>query len=203
MLQWLTSSDEILAALLVLVLTPVVQILWLSGASAYQHFVEWRGRRIERCPIELGPVSIPRIKARLPESASINCLVIRYGSDAYLQQLASDQERFEGRLRLEVETFPLRLDRQNASYSGEIRLKVHRRLGTQFKLFFEVENGRAAARTARMLKKLESVAEVSISHYGGKPKVWFLLKRFHIVTSTDGVRREGGPEIRNNFYFPV
>src|SRR5688500_13870115 len=203
MIEWLTSSDEVLAALLVLALTPVIQILWLSGAAIFRHFVEWRGRRIERCPIKLGPVPMPRMKASSPETAKVHCLLIRYGNDTYLQQLASDQEKFEGRLRLEVEAFDLKLDRETSAYSGEIRLKVHRRLGTQFKLFFEVADQRDAERTARMLGRLDGVLDVSISHYGPRPKVWFLLEQYHVVTSTDGVRREGGREIRNNFYFPV
>jgi hypothetical protein len=206
MFSWVSRSDEAKTALLVLLLTPLLRFLWLGASTIYQYFLEWCGRRIEKCPINLGPVEVPPARVdRLPKEVPIYCLIIRYGSDAYLEKLASGQERFEGRTRYKVLKSKLRLDREKGSYSGIIKLKVHRRLGTQFKLFFEVESEKEARQYLDLLRRLSSLVEdASISHYGAKPKVWFLLKRFHIISvGDDSVRRDGRPAIRNNFFFPV
>ena len=208
--QWISSSDNAKTALLVLLLTPLLRVAWLAASSAYQRTVEWMGRRIERCPIALGPLPVPpRARSKLADEIPIYCLIVRYGDDGYLERLASDQERFEGRLRLEILCSKLKLDRESCTYSGTIPLKVHRRLGTQFKLFFEVEGPSQVRRYVSALSAMtDIVAEVTTSKYGGKTKVWFLLKCYHFTRIANYASREGGgggaeKQIRNNFYFPL
>ena len=199
------TSDELLAALLVLICTPLFRMLWLAGTSLYNHVRERLWSKIEPCAVEIGPFQIPEDRiGTLPDVAKINCLTIRFGADDYLERLASDQEKFEGRIRLTVDTFDFHIDRAARRYRGQIMLRVHRRLGTQFKLFIEAEDNRQAESIMLLLQSLEGVEEVTRSDYGPKPKVWFLLKQFHIVsTATGNARLRDEDAIRNNFYFPV
>lgn len=199
------ASDEIVAALLVLVLTPFVRFLWLAGTVGFNHFREWAGQRVETCRIELGPFTIPldRIE-HMPGHVTVCCLTIRYGLDEYLERLASEQEKFEGRTRLRIDRFVFRLDREARTYRGKLAIRVHKRLGTQFKLFIEADGNRHAESIRKLLQSLEGVVEVARSDYGARPKVWFLLDQFHILDVTGGAASHRDEErIRNNFYFPV
>ena len=201
----LVQSDELLSAVLILLCTPLFRILWLLGTGFYNHVREALWSKAERCDVEIGPFSIPDDRLdTLPEVAEVKCLTIRFGTDDYLERMASDQERFEGRTRLIVDSFQFPLDRQTRTYRGTVSLRVHRRLGTQFKLFIEANDDRQAESIRLLLASLEGVEEVTRSDYGPRPKVWFLLRQFHIVsTSTGDAKLRDEDRIRNNFYFPV
>ena len=204
--DWALSSEEVVAGILVVLLTVLLRVIWLFTTTVYKAAAEYFDRRIERCRIDLGPLPVPpQRRDRLPRDVLIHCLLVRYGADEYLEKLASDQERYEGRLRLEISKAKLTLDRDSCTYSGTIPLKVHRRLGTQFKLFFEVDDERAAARYVEALGTMtETIAEVSTSGYGAKTRVWFLLERYHITDIVAPSSRSGGEGgNRNNYYFPV
>jgi hypothetical protein len=100
---WIAENQAAKTALLVAFLTPVVRFFWLLTSTVYQYLVERSGRRVEKCVIKLGPVRVPHARVQLwPRKVALRCLIIRYGSDAYLEKLASDHERFEGRIRYEV-----------------------------------------------------------------------------------------------------
>jgi hypothetical protein len=199
LLGWILSSDEIVAALLVLLLTPVLRILWLGASSAYQHLREWRALRVERFTLELGPVPLSDpCPVRLPDEIPIHCLLIRYGTDSYIARMASDRERLEGRRRHEISHHKLVLDRRDGSYSSEIRLKVHRRLGTQFKLFIEARDLEVAKTYRDLLAGAPNVQDASISSYGAKPKVWLLLRQFQPTPALD----HPGGNILNNYWWP-
>ncbi len=100
-------------------------------------------------------------------SAKICCLIVRYGTDLYFEKLASDQERYEGRLQnrilqnwvverwaydnndrltllkgLRYLWYRLRgrrvIDASAESIQTLFHLPIHERLGTQFKFFFEI-----------------------------------------------------------------
>lgn len=75
------------------------------------------------------PFDLSKVKAHY--------LFVRYGTDNYIQKLASDSERYEGRLRNEVKPVEILTNGQGKT---ELRfsIKVHKRLGVQFKCFFEV-----------------------------------------------------------------
>ncbi len=201
----LLRSDELLSAVLILFLTPAFRMLWLLGTAVYNHVREFVWSKAERCEVEIGPFSIPDDRlGTLPEVAEIKCLTIRYGTDDYLERMASDQERFEGRTRLIVDTFRFPLDAETRTYRGTVSLRVHRRLGTQFKLFIEGKDDRQAESIRMLLSSLDGVEEVTRSDYGPRPKVWFLLRKFHIVsTYTGDAALRDEERIRNNFYFPV
>ena len=161
------QSDEIVAGLMVLVLTPFVRFLWQAGSLAFNQFREWAGQRVEKCRIELGPFTIPvdRID-QMPAQVTICCLTIRYGVDEYLERLASEQEKFEGRTRLRIDRFVFRLDREARTYRGKLAIRVHKRLGTQFKLFIEADGNRHAESIIKLLESLDGVVEVTRSDYG-------------------------------------
>ena len=93
------------------------------------------------------------------------CLLVRYGADIYLERMASDSDKREGRLRNRVLPnrvsiipapswriwerlihwwkcrvlfyTPVQPDSNNIE--GNFLLPVHQRLGTQFKLFFQIK----------------------------------------------------------------
>jgi hypothetical protein len=79
-------------------------------------------------------VSAERYKQLGPILSGFYCLVVRYGTDNYLSTLASDQEKFEGRLKNKIIRIETKLDgAENANLV--LKLPVHKRIGTQFKVF--------------------------------------------------------------------
>jgi hypothetical protein len=128
-----------------------------------------------------------------PEIAALKCLVIRYGNDTYLREMASDAERFHGRLRnkvvpVRVETLP---DGQRKII---LRIKMHRRLGTQFKFFVDVHGDTDPV--VSYLESHENIHAVEPSpRPGHKKRVFFLVRDYPTVTTVDG--------FENNMIFPV
>lgn len=64
---------------------------------------------------------------KIPGDVHLYCLVIRFGTDAYLATMASEQERRQGRLINGVIEIGANMI---------LNLPVHRKLGTQFKLYY-------------------------------------------------------------------
>ncbi|MGK7652453.1 hypothetical protein ACSQ76_08565 [Roseovarius sp. B08] len=129
---------------------------------------------------------------------SLNLLLIRYGNDTYLSSLASDQERHHGRLRNKV----IRLSEVLPAEAGPIsvKLRLHKRLGTQFKLFVEVTGDPAPV--IDYLNGHDTIVDVVSKE---RPKlspqepqrhrIFFLLDRLDKEKTVDGHV--------NNFIYPV
>ena len=122
-------------------------------------------------------------------------LPVRYGTDQYIRDMANDEEKWIGRLRNEI--YPLKV-REVSSDKVEIqlKLKVHRRLGTQFKLFYELNS-----KYQNRVKEIESAFSRSGLKYSfasspaGNRRIFFLLKEFGTVRTVDG--------LKNNMCFPI
>ena len=140
---------------------------------------------------------------------AIRLLFIRHGNDTYLQHLASDQEKHHARLRNTV--LPVTVRKETGGIGIEFRIKVHNRLGTQFKLFVDVAPSRAptldtavqdpAAQdpaVQEVIAYLEShpnVHDVGVSARPDRARVFFLLRDFDDVKTVEG--------FRNNMIWPV
>ena len=115
-------------------------------------------------------------------------LVVRHGSDDYLRAMAGEADRHAGRTRYDVITMKLAL-----STIGEVTLSwnlpVHRRMGTQFRCFIEVRPGGAGGdMLSGMLRHYDEI-EVLPADVPNPGRVYFLLKRFRVLTSADGTKQ--------------
>ena len=115
-------------------------------------------------------------------------LLVRYGPDEYLRGMASDADRALGRTRFDVINMKLAL-----SNIGEVtltwNLPVHRRLGTQFRCYIDLREGGVGSDVLTgMLSHYDEIL-VQPPESAHPQRVYFLLKRFRIVTSADGVKQ--------------
>lgn len=115
-------------------------------------------------------------------------VVVRHGSDEYLRAMAGEADRHAGRTRYDVVNVKLAL-----SATGEVTLgwtlPVHRRMGTQFRCFIEVRKGGAGGEMlSGMLRHYDEI-EVLPAEVPNPTRVYFLLKRFRVLTSADGTRQ--------------
>lgn len=145
------------------------------------------------------------LKCKNPEFSEIGdlyVLIVRYGTDAYLKELASEEEKEQGRLQLRVRKCKIQ---RNPDGETEVVLKlpVHRKLGTQFKCFAEPkspcrENLLAAA--LEEAREAKCISEIQTSH-SIQRRMYFLIndRRFAQV---DTIEKEYGVRSRNNFVFP-
>lgn len=69
---------------------------------------------------------------------TFGCLMIRHGSDEYLSHTSNDSERYAGKLKNE-EIAQVSLQNIDGKALLSFSLSIHRRLGTQFKCFADIE----------------------------------------------------------------
>ena len=115
-------------------------------------------------------------------------LLVRYGSDDYLRAMAGESDRQLGRTRFDVLNMKLAL-----SNIGEItlswKLPIHRRLGTQFRCYIDIREGGAGGEVLTGMLRHYDEIEVLPAEVANPSRVYFLLKRFRVVTAADGVRQ--------------
>ena len=176
------------------VVATVINVTWFIMSSSVRAAVRLTRRRTENHTAILGRTLTPEEYKNVMEAITgFYCLVVRYGTDDYLQKLASDEERHEGRLRLKILPVQVKFDeRGNAAFA--LRLPVHKRLGTQFKCFAMVKHVKDVNTVITMLNGCAHVKDVKQSDSQHKNRIYFSLDQFFMITTVDG--------IKNNFVFP-
>jgi hypothetical protein len=126
-------------------------------------------------------------------SSGFYCLLVHYGTDQYIGTLASDQEKYEGRLKNRILKIETELDGAgNATFILE--LPVHKRIGTQFKCFVAAKDADSVPVLEEFLKGCDRIHGISASKSVKANRIYFLLDKFSEVTSSDC--------ITNNMIFP-
>lgn len=122
--------------------------------------------------------------------AKFKCLIIRYGTDQYIKDMANDQERYDGRLRNNVIDGKLDSD-GNVTFN----IPLHKRIGTQFKLFMELES----EEDTKLLLEYKNYTNIydlgRASSPFAKYRIFFLLNSYGTVKTVDG--------LENNMLFPI
>lgn len=124
------------------------------------------------------------------EISALKYIHVRYGNDQYLSTLASDSERFHGRTRNRI--CKISTVRHGSSINILFDIKVHKRLGTQFKLFAECEGDGQVV--VDFLKRQKGVREPDAVAHPTGTRVYFLLDRFATVETVD--------KLENNMIYP-
>jgi len=178
----------------VTLLVAIAGVVWTFARRISQELYFQLSLRTREIEIELSP--LPEVPKEIKE---LYLLFIRYGNDTYLKELASDQERYHGRLRNKVTKIDV-----DAARIGDgpikVRLKIHKRLGTQFKFFIEVEGDpKPVVEYLERHDTIEKIEVVERPYRGkedeGRSRVFFVISRLQTVKTVDG--------FENNFIFPV
>ena len=170
------------------ILTAIVRFVWTAVQKIFESLLFVFSLRTRVLEVHFGAhPDAPR------EIEALHYLLFRYGNDTYLKELASDQERHHGRLRNIVRKVEVS-DLPDGGKGIKFRLKVHKRLGTQFKLFIDVAGDPAAV--VRYLDSHANVYDVEPSpRPGNRSRVFFLVREFPTITTVDG--------FENNMIWPV
>ncbi len=177
----------------VTLLVALAGVVWTFARRIAQELYFLLSLRTRQIEFELqAKESVPR------NITGLNLLFIRYGNDTYLTNLASDQERYHGRLRNKVIHL---LDRPPEDGKPiRVKLRVHKRLGTQFKFFVDVAGDPEPV--LAYLEAHDTISDVSSKErpaiqIGDTPRhrIFFLIDRLDTVKTIDG--------FVNNFVFPV
>lgn len=183
--------------LIVALVTILVKIVWSGCSHVYRAGRMFFGQVLVESPINLGWLdeALEQIQVEQHHYA-LYCLIVRFGTDDYLVSLASDQDRYEGRLINRVVPVDL------AAAEVKLRIPVHARLGTQFKLYILADTPANAALlwdqlAAHPVSKIEHGAD-GAPLYGQdlrkkilldpKPsgrKIWFRLGAYGTQVSKD------------------
>jgi hypothetical protein len=122
------------------------------------------------------------------------CLVVRYGTDDYMRHMASDSEKFAGRLQNRAIRIT-KSSQHNGTLSLRIKVPVHKRLGTQFKCFVNVPKGSDTSRLSRAVSSQHKFSNSDLSETLEGSRMYFLLKAYPVVKTVEG--------IENNHLYPV
>jgi len=170
------------------ILTVVIRVAWAVASDILARVRQFRMRKAQTYTIPLGPYH-PEFEGQV----EFYCLLIRYGTDSYIRFMASDTEKYDGRLQNRV--IPISVSRQGeAGAQFEIRLPVHRRIGTQFKCFAEAKDPSKIPWLEGVLAQCDRVHDVSRSSSQFRNRLYFLLSDFGTTETVD--------EITNNMCFP-
>jgi hypothetical protein len=123
------------------------------------------------------------------KNAVFKCLVVRYGTDEYIKSMANDQEKYDGRLRNEI------VDATHTNGVLSFNIPLHKRIGTQFKCFLEVDTKEEAEEIVKQCDKFDGIYDLSFSSSQHKNRVFFLLKDYGETLTVD--------KLKNNMLFPI
>jgi len=202
LIKALLSSVDSIAKALALPSEYILLAVVIAGAAAGAAKVAWSfvtylllvirfhlSFRTLKYAMDLGPFD------NVPTSIEgVYCHIIRYGTDLYIEKMASDQERYEGRLRNKVYKLKTRRDQQNRCVV-QLYLRVHKRLGTQFKVFVRLKDSAGPDEVVKFLTDTKLVSGIHVSQHHGPTKITFIIDSFATVQTVEG--------ITNNFLYPV
>lgn len=185
--QTLSSSKPQDLAALTVVLAAIAKIVWSTMGWIIRMVRFHFAGKIKCDAIDFGPFErVPR------DIEGVYCQVVRYGTDQYIGKMASDQEKFEGRLQNKVLRMAVSKNHRDL-YVVHLRLPVHRRIGTQFRLFVRVREEGNFKKVQQFLSGISEISNVDSALY--KRKLSFTVDRFPIVKTVEG--------LKNNFFYPV
>jgi hypothetical protein len=188
------------------VLTAVGQLTWLFLKYA-RHRIRWHTKTF-RISLEPGEGLEPTINrsnygALLSEITGFYCIVARFGTEEYLRDYASDDERAEGSWQMRVTRLGVEFD-QAGNAQLILKVPVHRYLGTQFKCFVALRNPNKdglGQRWTELLKRCKNIARKTAAEKietvafvvtgQRRDRVYFLLEQFGQCYA--------GPTIVNNY----
>jgi hypothetical protein len=178
------------AAVLTSVLAFVCKLSWTAASECVRRLYAWSLRKPQQHRIVVAKTTVPFQK----DVAEVFCLIVRYGSDQYIEHMASDREKYDGRLLNEV--VKVVVDRSvDGSVAFSVDLPVHKRLGTQFKCYVDVHPDGPKDAVLEFLSSHDEISDVSASSgLKGGERIYFLLKKFATVTTVEG--------FKNNMCFP-
>jgi hypothetical protein len=168
------------------VITALINTIWFAVTAGLQRLQQWWNAKSTVYPVVfsrgLTRERYVQIKSHID---GFSCMHVRFGSDQYLSSLASDQEKYEGRLRNKVLPIEMRFDASgNATFT--LRLPLHKRIGTQFKCFVTVRHADAVDVVKQFLQGCDRINNLSVSKSVKSNRIYFLLDRFDQVTTVDG-----------------
>ena len=122
-------SEEIIKLLLAPIIAFLIPIMWKLSSIPINKYREKSMRNDSLIEVKLD-LSLDK---DIFEKAIFKCLLIRFGTDSYIKDMASESEKHDGRLRNEIIIGSC--NNGNLSYT----IPLHKRIGTQFKCYLELE----------------------------------------------------------------
>lgn len=172
----------IVGPIIVAVCTFFATLAYRLGALAWLKLSSYFDQIIVDCPINLTTLD-KKLEEYNLDSLPMFCLLVRFGNDKYLTNIASDQEKFEGRLQNKIILIDLSQD------IVKLKLPIHRRMGTQFKLYLLAKNKDESVKIWKTLTEISKKISVGITLDSDEPKgrkIWFRLTNFDTAITVEG-----------------
>jgi len=181
----LTTQELLLNSTILAIVFRSVWGLFSEVTNRLRNFIS---KKVITYEIELG-----RYHPETEGLIQFNCLLIRHGTDNYIQALASEADKFDGKLQNKI--IPIEVKHKEDGAFFILKLPVHERVGTQFKCFADVSQNLDLDAVRDSLTECEKIYDISKSSSQFKNRLYFLLKDFETINSID--------DIENNMCYPV
>ena len=168
-------------------ITALISVTWFVASNVRKRIMRRWGARWEIHKVALGPrMTRQRYQEISQQVSGFHCLIVRYGTDDYMSKIASDDEREVGRLQNKVRPVELKFDEQGEGILV-LKLRVHKRLGTQFKCFVVVPQMANMDQIMTRIRECNHVVDVQISHSQFRDRIYFLIDKFFRATTVEGI----------------
>ncbi|MFB6356586.1 MAG: hypothetical protein ABEJ65_08735 [bacterium] len=155
--------------------------LWVNDKIQIRTFFRVQKKSLtlefDHCPVQLY------------RNLDFKYLLIRFGTDDFLRDTATLEEKKE--LGLQNKTYNVRssYDEQNQSLRLELPIRKHKLFGSQFKLFALVKGDLSLDEAKEYFQNTSQVEQIDSSEdLEGQEKLWFLLDipKVQVVTTPEG-----------------
>ena len=168
-------------------------ILYKLLAKAVSHILD-KIRTLLHTRKESIEFCIEDLDSDLTNYVKFGYLLVRFGTDEFLKETATDSERKDAILQNEEIFGKSHYDRNQKLFCITLPIKIHKTLGVQFKPFVDVLDSTKLNDVMELLQKNEKFDDVKISGSLNKQRIYFLLRSISETMTPEG--------IRNNYIYP-
>ncbi len=120
-------------------------------------------------------------------------ILSRFGNDEFLKDTAIEKEKMEMGLQNKITYLKYEYLSTHKKLNVELKINIHKKFGTQFKLFMDFDNYEHLLKAKSILEEQSILKNIGKSE-SLKNRLYFLIEEYKVVKTSEG--------IENNFIFP-
>ncbi len=130
--------------------------------------------------------TITNIPPKMARSIKPALIISRFGNDEFLQKTANEKEKLEMGLLNKVKYLKHEYSHEKLELTIYFKINIHKKFGTQFKMFLDFYNDKYLATVNKILEKQTDFTNISKSE-SYKERLYFILEKYRVVKTSEGI----------------